>query len=306
MSTATAALCLLAALVAAEDGAAPPTLRTVGTLHPRLSAVLGPKLTGTLASVAVQVGDRVVAGQELARIDDANARLEVALRETELAGARARQQVAERAAASVATGLPAAEAELADAGLNLKRAEALVDKPDQSQAAAPRKLLDDARLRHAQAAAGLARLGAARDEAAARVTEAQAGVAAAEAALALARQHLADAGVRAPFDGVVTRRLVDPGAAVASTPPTDLLEVQDASVLHLEFTVGETVAVGLKPGAALSWRLESETALRPAAIHLVFPAVDAATRTVRCRVLVDNADARLRPGSLVRVELPLP
>lgn len=62
-----------------------------GTIRPQHEAPLGFRLPGKLIARLVDVGDTVTAGQIVARLNDADARLELALAEAELTAARADQ-----------------------------------------------------------------------------------------------------------------------------------------------------------------------------------------------------------------------
>lgn len=60
-----------------------------GTLEARIAATISPKISGRLAEVLVDEGDRVAAGQLLARLDDLEWRGQVAVAEAGLQAAMA-------------------------------------------------------------------------------------------------------------------------------------------------------------------------------------------------------------------------
>lgn len=70
--------------------------RYVGTALPKHEAELGPRMSGTLASVDVQEGQRVKKGQVLFRLDGRSTRLGVAQAETSLQGAQIARDNAKR------------------------------------------------------------------------------------------------------------------------------------------------------------------------------------------------------------------
>jgi multidrug resistance efflux pump len=78
--------------------------------------------------------------------------------------------------------------------------------------------------------------------------EAQAALAAAEAELEEARALLAMTVLKAPRAGVIVRRLMDPGEAVVTTPPSIVLTIADLDHLQVRAEVDEIdvgrVAVG--------------------------------------------------------------
>lgn len=292
-------LFLCAAALSAGESVA-----TVGTLYARQRAELGSSVSGRVERVLVDVGAVVAAGAELVVIDHALIDHDCLVAQAAQAVAEARARAAAAAVPAARAEVGAAEAEVADAALAVGRARAMTEKPEGEAPTAPRKLLDDARAREAQAAARLAATQARVAQAEAAAAEAVAGVAQARAVLAQVGQRLAEATIHAPFAGVITRRLVDPGAQVTSQPVTTLLEIQDLAVLHLEFAVPETVGHRLRAGTSVQVRLPGAEAA-PAPIERVFPALDGDGRGLRCRVVIMNPDQRLRPGSLVPVTVPL-
>jgi RND family efflux transporter MFP subunit len=135
------------------------------------------------------------------------------------------------------------------------------------------------------------------DAALGRVNEAQAGVEAAE-------KRLSEATIRAPFDAAVTRRLVDVGDSVTSAPLTVALEVQEVQVLDLEFSLPQHMLARVKKGTPVRYQpAGGRDDKAEGVISLVYPVVDEATRSFKCRVRVDNRDLRYSPGQLVNVEV---
>jgi RND family efflux transporter MFP subunit len=98
--------------------------------------------------------------------------------------------------------------------------------------------------------------------------------------------------VRAPMDGVVTARYVDPGAQAA--PGMPLLLVEDAQASRVEATVPEELA--LHAGDAVV--IEDGTRRIEARVTRVQPRVDATTRSSLVKI---DLPQPMRPGSYVRV-----
>ncbi len=175
------------------------------------------------------------------------------------------------------------------AQLDFDRMAALWKDPGAQPPSVPRQRFDDAR-------------------AALAIAEAQ--LAAAKAAVQLAERRLAQTTIRAPYDGVLTRRLVDPGQPVNAAPVTHVLEVASIDPIALEFSVPQKWLAHLRPSrpGAPGTRVRFEVlGVRPprgeAPIERVFPALDPRTRSVRVRVLVPNPDHRLHPGMLASVRV---
>jgi RND family efflux transporter MFP subunit len=120
-----------------------------------------------------------------------------------------------------------AEAEAEDAKRNLDRVQELYNRMVIAMSE-----LEQAQLRHSRA---------------------QARLAAARARLAQAGKSLRDAVVRAPFDGVVLARQVEPGQAVASTLKAETLVVMARAGEMVARGAADLKQVeGLKPGQAVS------------------------------------------------------
>lgn len=154
------------------------------------------KYGGRVMEVLVREGDRVAAGQILARMDTAEV-------EARLASIRAEVARAREARAEAQAGVASAETDLRLAGQELARTEALIGK-----GYATRERLDQQR---AQQDAARAALQAAR----ARVATAERGIEAAEANVRQVQAELGESVLRAPRDGRILYRLAEPGEVLA-------------------------------------------------------------------------------------------
>ncbi|MBI2922956.1 MAG: efflux RND transporter periplasmic adaptor subunit [Planctomycetes bacterium] len=177
----------------------------------------------------------------------------------------------------------AAQTEVDQAQLNLTRMKNLWEKPEGQEPSIPRKLLDDAQARA--------------DSAAARKAQAAAGLAEAE-------EKLRQTVVKAPWDGVVSARFVDPGESVTSTPISHLLEIQDVATLELEFPLPQELLPQVKKGTSLEFEADGVPDVVVAGVvDSVRPAMDRETRSFWCRATVENAAGRFHPGLHVRVRV---
>jgi RND family efflux transporter MFP subunit len=172
--------------------------------------------------------------------------------------------------------------------------------------------LDDDALRAGLAAAEAARTAAridadrfarlqAQQAATAREAEAaSARAAAAAASVAGARDELAYAVLRAPFDGWLAHRLVRRGDVV--TPGQPLVEVEGDGGHELRATVDGAAAARLAPGQRLAASVDG-AGIVEATVRAVSPAGDPATH--RFEVIADLAAApALRSGLYGRLHLP--
>jgi HlyD family secretion protein len=187
-------------------------------------AQLGFQAPGQLAEIAVHEGDRVHAGQVLARLDPAEAQARRAQAEAQVAAARAAVAELERGSRSEEVGQARAAAttakeKLSDAESDYRRARVLYDG-----GAISKEALDNAQTARAVARSQatqveeqlrLVRNGPSRE----RIDQARAQLAQAEAALKATGVTLGNLTLTAPFDGLVTVRHREPGEIVAAGSP---------------------------------------------------------------------------------------
>jgi RND family efflux transporter MFP subunit len=137
--------------------------------------------------------------------------------------------------------------------------------------------------------------------------------------LVIAQANLDYTGVVAPFDGIVTKRLVSVGELVGATGPTKLATIVQLDPIYVTFNLSEQDALDIRRNLAdrritlqelnkvpLEIGLMNEQGY-PHKGHLdyVSPNVDAATGTVLVRGVFDNPDRALLPGFFVRVRVPI-
>lgn len=123
-----------------------------------------------------------------------------------------------------------------------------------------------------------------------------------------ARAQLASAGqtadytvVRAPYDGIVASRDVEPGESVAMGQP--LATVFSPDALRIEVDLPQAVAEQVRADPRASVRLHDRRTVDAGEV-IVFPAADAATHTVRVRVMLPALDPAPVPGSTAKVVFP--
>lgn len=108
--------------------------------------------------------------------------------------------------------------------------------------------------------------------------------------------------IRAPFSGELGLRRVSEGAWVS--PSTLLATLQDTSSLKLDFTLPERYAGAVRRGGTFRFRVDGQSETFTGKITALEPSVDAATRSLLVRGVVDGP-AALLPGSSASIEVPL-
>lgn len=243
-----------------------------GVIQARATASLSSRIVAPVESIAAMAGSRVRAGQPVIRLDG-----------------RDLEAYARRAAASVTAheqAVHAAEADRAAAEASLatvRAAHARIRQLHDARAATPREFDD---------AVGALRAAEAHHQAAAaRVHAAESALIVSREAAEAAALTASYATVTAPFDGIVTETLVDPGDLAA--PGAPLARIEDVRSLRLEVQVDEAQAAVIGHGA-------------PVEVALGRSALDTGEETTFAgRVIeVSRSAAAGVHAFLVKVELP--
>jgi RND family efflux transporter MFP subunit len=132
--------------------------------------------------------------------------------------------------------------------------------------------------------------------------QAKAAVTAARAALDELDVNESYASVRAPFSGIIVRKMTEVGNLVA--PGQSLFTLEDDSQLRVTAAVGADLAAGLTPGQQL--QVESLGQRIQGSVEGVVSSGDSRAPGLRVQVVMDNPRYRLKPGTLAVVEVPAP
>jgi RND family efflux transporter MFP subunit len=247
----------------------PQPFETGGMVRARTTATLVSRLVADVQEVLVQPGDHVRAGQTVIRLDARELRANHARAE---AGAAA----ADQAVKAAATARDGAEAALELATATHRRVAELRSK----NSATPNEL--------DQAVGGLRGAEAQARGALAGIRQAESGAVAARAGLQAAAVGLSYAAITAPFDGIVTEKLIEPGNMAA--PGVPLMTIEDVRGFRLEVRLDES-------------RVGDVDRTKPVEILLDSPAAQLRTFTGKVAEISRAVD----PGShafLVKIDLP--
>lgn len=252
-----------------EEQNVPDGFSAVGTVQASRSSPLSSQVMGAITEVNVREGDAVKRGQVLVTIDDAQPRAAV--------------EQAQAAVSAADHELSAAESELMLTQATFNRLQTLYDKKSLS----PQEY-DEVRTRLQSATA--------------RRDMARANRAQAAAALDQARTHLDYTRVRAPFDGAVTERKVDPGAL--ASPGIPLLRVEAGGPYRLEASVDERDLKYVRMGETAPVSLDAfDNAPVTGRVAQIVPAADPASRSFTVKIDLP-ANKVLRSGIFGRVAFP--
>jgi RND family efflux transporter MFP subunit len=250
-----------ARVVESQEQQVPVSLRSTGTVHARETAVVSVQVMGRIQQVMVREGDSVRAGQTLVVLDDAALRAQV---EQAQAGVKAAQNAQ-----------AAAQANAALAASTLNRYTQL----ESEKSVSPQEM-DEVSRRAEAAAASL------------EATRAQ--TAAARAQVSGAQTMLGYTRLVAPFSGIVTSRMADPGTMAA--PGVPLLQVDQAGALQLDATVDESAIGVIHKGMKGQVAVDGEASARIAGtVAKIVPAADPSTHSFFVKIDLPSS-SQIRAG----------
>jgi RND family efflux transporter MFP subunit len=117
-----------------------------------------------------------------------------------------------------------------------------------------------------------------------------------------ARTALADAVLRSPIDGVVLARRIEAGELVA--PGAIAFTIADLSSVKIKFGVPDTMLPRIEMGAVQSITTDAYPGEKfEGHVTLISPSADPNTRVFEVQVTIDNADGRLKVGSVAALSL---
>ncbi|WP_027853827.1 efflux RND transporter periplasmic adaptor subunit [Marinobacterium litorale] len=114
--------------------------------------------------------------------------------------------------------------------------------------------------------------------------------------------RLAYTRIEAPFEGVISERLVEPGGVVERYD--HLLTLIDPTQLIAQVSLSELVLAQLSVGDPVSVSIDAlggESV--PAHVSRIYPQVDPVTRRGELEIRLASPPARAKPGQLIRVKL---
>ncbi len=118
----------------------------------------------------------------------------------------------------------------------------------------------------------------------------------------LARVKVEKSEIRAPFDGIITRRWIKQGQLLAANGA--VFNIANFSDLRAELLVPERDAVAIAAGQTVDFTVDALGNRHfEAKVERVAPVVDRNSGTVKVTVRVDNHDLSLRPGLFTRMDI---
>lgn len=244
-------------------------IQTTGTIHAKETATISAQVPGQIRQVLVQAGEHVRAGQLLVQLNDAA--LRAALNQAQAGEEAARMQES------------AAKTDASLAAETLKRYEML----QQEKSVSPQEF--DEVQKRAEAAKM-------------RFESYKAQSRAAEAAVSGARTQLEYTSIRAPFNGMVTARMADPGTL--ASPGVPLLQIDRDGPLQAYTSVDESLIGSVRLGMKVPVSVDAGgSAQLTGTVAEIVPAADPTSRSFL--VKLDLPPSRtLRAGMYASASFP--
>src|SRR5260370_31998272 len=302
-----------------------------GQIAPLQESTLSSPQSGNVVAVYVNEGQHVQAGQTIAKLDDSTLRAALsqqqAIVQQQSASLGSSTLQAPVTAAQASNTVVTAQQQLASARNNVAIAEAAL-RSAKSTYDADEKLLaqgfvaqtayEQARAQYVQSAQSLnsARESMREAETALRFAQTQGGnampmqrqqiavnrgqLAAAQAQVRMLETQIAQTSVIAPYDGVITQRLLDPGAFASPNQP--VARISQIAAVYVNVNVPDDNLAYVHAGTPVTFTSSSlPNRTFKAAVRDVNATPTSATLPYRARLRVPNVGDALRGGMLVSV-----
>lgn len=123
-----------------------------------------------------------------------------------------------------------------------------------------------------------------------------------EAEIAEVQLQISQTNIKAPFEGMITQRVVEKGQTVRALDK--LFGLSNFAVLHAEVYLSEREARQVRSGQEATIRLGADGGrAKTGTVARISPVVDQATGTVKVTVELKGGDAVFKPGAFVRVDI---
>lgn len=271
-------------VVEARSGNVTQSRQYLAVVEPARAAEVSARLTAEIQSVVCDEGEVLKAGDVMAVLDSREIR----------------------------AGIAAAEAQILQSQEDLRASQTLIDSLTASVDYWRRELARDQSLREGNAAA----ISLAEVEATEEKLQLKQGDLASAKHRIISIQHGIDAAghkkhelettldyctIASPFDGVVTKRMVDPGEMAA--PGKSLFRVEDRSIVRLAMDVPQEDLSEIHAGLQVAFTANERPCRLP--LSRLYPSLDA-VRMTRAEVDVPGEEARdLIPGTYIPVSVEL-
>jgi HlyD family secretion protein len=237
-----------------DRGGITSVVSATGTLNPVVSVQVGSQVSGQVKELYVDFNSPVKKGQLIARIDPDSFSLRVNQAMADLEAARATVLTQRANIVALQVEVARARVTLADAEREFKRNQMLMEKNFISAAVLDKsKATYDAAHEQVKSAQAQVAVGEA------QVRNVEALVRQREAQLAQAKVDLERTSIRAPVDGIVVKKSVEPGQTVAASlqAPELFVIAQDLREMQVDTSIDEAEVGRVSVGQTASFTVDS-------------------------------------------------
>lgn len=276
-------------LAKVESGPLTAVVSATGTLNPVVSVQVGSQVSGQIKEILVDFNSPVKSGQLIARLDPETYEHRVRQAQADVDAARAGQGVQQ---AEVSR----ARANLSNAQRDYERKKTLVEK----------NFISPAERDTAQNTLDAARASLASAEA--QVKNGEAVVRQREAQLAAARVDLERTSIKAPVDGIVVKRSIEPGQTVAASlqAPELFVIAKNLTDMQVETSIDEADVGRVRLGQKASFTVDAFAGRHfEGEVRQVRKAATVVSNVVTYTVVISaaNPDLTLLPGMTANVRI---
>lgn len=263
----------------------PFVYEALGTITAQTASTLSCKIMGTVKAVNVREGDEVRQGDILVVLD--KRQVDAGLRQSQ-----AGLSEAEKGASAAMSARNAAQA-----GADLALATYTRYQKLFQEESATRQEFEEVEARHRQAQAALS-------QAEAMVAAARSRISQAKAAVSGAGISREDATILAPYDGIVTAKMITVGDLAA--PGTPLLTLEKTGGFQAELVLPEHYIQAVRIGQSLEVSIpaQPDASRISGTITTIFPMADRTSRSFTVKVILPE-NTLLRSGMFARVSIPV-
>ncbi|QIR41830.1 efflux RND transporter periplasmic adaptor subunit (plasmid) [Tolypothrix sp. PCC 7910] len=275
------------------------SVRYTGSIYPYLQVTVYPRIMGQLTQYSAYPGDKVKAGQILARLNATEVSTEVEEAIAELNAAKSEAQIA--------------KTELQEQYQEIKRMKAESDYLEQRLqrtqqglliwGAIPRVEFDRQRSEAVAAKASLSSAKIKLEHLQAQIAKTQAGILQANRKIQRLQVIESYKAIASPISGIVQERMVDPGIVVQ--PGMGILKIGDYSKVRLQANVAQQSLAGIEIGSPIVARIIGNSTAQPITgrVTSIFPKAGEETRTVTVEAVVNNPQRRILAGQAVEMQI---
>jgi len=269
----------------------------IGTTEPVREVILRSQAEGQLLNLSVDVGDRVTAGQTIARLDDTLLKSALLRAEGELSSLNAERI---RAVAEISD----AQSQVESARVRLRQAQTDANRLEQlyQEGAIALREVEVARTEEDTA---IQNVTSAQSQVRVRessVNAIEGRIQSQQAIIAEAKQRLAYTEIQASSTGLVLERLTQPGNLVQ--PGGEILRIGDFSQVKVEISVSELDLGNFNNGTPVRVRLDAfPNQVFSGTVSTISPAADASVRQIPVEIILDTNSQSINSGLLARVTI---